>query len=68
MATEKVCDVCGAIGAYNLVVSITSDCSASGMPVGTSQGKDLCDLHRAAELDALFAQCKTDIEAAIIAP
>jgi hypothetical protein len=63
MATEKTCDVCGVTGAATIVVAIL--CNTPD--VGTSQGKDLCALHRAEYMDLLYTQCKFDIEAALTA-
>jgi len=66
MATAKVCDVCTAVGAETVTVSLNA-VSASGAPVGTSQSMDLCTDHRAQGIATMNAQVAIDIEAAIAA-
>jgi hypothetical protein len=64
MATEKICDVCSVAGAEKVSIAINT-ISNSGSPVGTSQACDLCPVHRIEKVPIMYAQCVTDIEAAI---
>jgi hypothetical protein len=66
MATEKICDVCLSVGADTVVVALSA-INLSGLPVGTSQGMDLCPAHRAQGIATMNAQVAIDIEAAIAA-
>lgn len=66
MATEKICDVCGCVGAETVTISLNG-ASASGQPVGTSQAMDLCATHRAQGIATMNTIVLQDLEAAIAA-
>lgn len=63
MAEEKTCCICGAIDSASIVVSITYENGL--LSVGSALGNDYCALHRDAAFADYFAQCKTNIDAAI---